>query len=272
MPDIFVNYRTGDEEATATLIERELSRRFGSERVFRASKSIGLGRSFPRELIIAVRRSSVMLVVIGGRWADAQGPDGGRALDNPEDWTRREILEAFESGLLVVPVLVGRATRLDRAALPPALSELADQQYRRLDHRNAEADLAGLGDELADLVPQLAVVDADRLPTEDRTADDGAAPARGNRTQARDIRQRAGIGTLNGDLSGTFVNEPQAPVHAGQGDQYNGNRYGAPQFSGDNRGVNYVAGNNTGGNHSSADNSGTVQQRFGGTRPCADED
>ncbi|WP_443080073.1 hypothetical protein [Streptomyces sp. P9-A2] len=29
MPEVFVNYRTGDEESAATMIARELSRRFG---------------------------------------------------------------------------------------------------------------------------------------------------------------------------------------------------------------------------------------------------
>nr|WP_234347941.1 toll/interleukin-1 receptor domain-containing protein [Streptomyces specialis] len=221
-----MNYRTGDEEGVATLIERELSRRFGDERVFRASKSIAPGHRFPRELLNAVRRSDVLLVVIGPRWTEARNQEGRRALDDPEDWTRREILEAFESGALVVPVLVGKATRLDRDALPPPLLELADYQYRRLDTRNAEADLTRLANDLADLLPQLAAVDTDRRrernqETTDRAGNDTAA-GRSIRTQTHDTRykQRGGIGTLNGDLSGTFVNESQGPIHTGQGHQY----------------------------------------------------
>ncbi|MFJ1708272.1 toll/interleukin-1 receptor domain-containing protein [Kitasatospora sp. NPDC088346] len=257
MPDIFVNYRTGDADSDATLIETVLSHRFGSERVFRASKSIGPGRRFPQELITAVRRCSVLLVVIGPRWAEAPAAGGGRALDDPEDWTRREILEAFDSGALVIPVLVGKGTRLKGADLPPVLSELADHQYRRLDNRNAEADLARIGDELAELVPELGAVEAARKA--DRRApqdDDGhvsnsAGEVHGTQIQARDLRhrQRGGIGNLTGDLSGTFIGESHGPVHAGSGNQYN-----APQFSGD--GVNYVAG----------DNSGAIRQQFGGRR------
>jgi hypothetical protein len=34
----FVSYRTDDEPGSAALIERELSRRFGSDNVFRASR------------------------------------------------------------------------------------------------------------------------------------------------------------------------------------------------------------------------------------------
>ncbi|MFJ2114307.1 toll/interleukin-1 receptor domain-containing protein [Streptomyces sp. NPDC087850] len=263
MPDIFVNYRTGDEEGAATLVERELSRRFGNERVFRASKSIDPGHRFPQELITAVRRSSVLLAVIGPRWAEARSADGRRALDDPADWTRREILEAMESGALVIPVLVNKATRLDRRALPAEMQELADYQYRRLDFRDTEADLSGLADELADLVPQLGAADTARKTESDQqqAADrpgDRRGEFRGTSLQAREVkqRQRGGIGNLNGDFSGTFISDPQAPVHTGDGDQYN-----APRFSGDNTGVNYTGG----------DNSSTVHQRFERRRRAAEE-
>ncbi|MCX5375859.1 toll/interleukin-1 receptor domain-containing protein [Streptomyces sp. NBC_00091] len=247
MPDIFVNYRTGDEEATATLIAHELSSRFGDDRIFRASKSIRPGQAFPQELLTAVRRSSVLLAVIGPRWSEAATRDGRRALEDPQDWTRREILEAFESGAHVIPVLVGRTTRLDRTSLPHELQELADRQYRRFHHRNSESDLKRIGDDLAELLPQLAAADkkaaagADPAPPQERA---GTA-----RMQVRDVRhrQRGGIGNLNGDL-GTFVSESAGPVHTGSGSQYNG-----PTFSGDGMGVNYVAGDNSGGMRQSVD-------------------
>ncbi|MGW5673989.1 toll/interleukin-1 receptor domain-containing protein [Streptomyces sp. NPDC003860] len=262
MPLIFVNYRTGDEEGTATLVERELSRRFGSESVFRASKSIAAGSSFPRELVVAARRCRVLLAVIGPRWSDAPTADGRRALENPDDWTRREILEAFENAAIVIPVLVGRTTRLRPEELPPVLAELADCQYRRLDHRNAEADLARLADDLEELVPELAEAAArqghgDMVP---RTADEedrgGAARVRAGVIKHR---QRGGIGNLNGDFSGTFVSEPQGPVHTGSGDLYNAReQQWGPRFSGDGAGVTYIAG----------DNSGTARQESNrGERP-----
>lgn len=40
MTDVFINYRTGDGDKTAALIDQELSGRFGQKRIFRASKSI----------------------------------------------------------------------------------------------------------------------------------------------------------------------------------------------------------------------------------------
>ncbi|MFD7546086.1 toll/interleukin-1 receptor domain-containing protein [Streptomyces sp. NPDC059816] len=262
MPDVFVNYRTGDEEATATLIAGELSRRFGDEAIFKASKSITPGQRFPDQLVTAVRRSSAVLVVIGEHWTEAESRNGGRALDDPEDWTRREILEALDSGALVIPVLVGRATRLDAAALPPELAELADFQYRRFSHRNDRADLARLADDLAGLVPRLAAVDTERTPAEQPSpghqGNTAGGEVRGSQTQARDVSQRlrGSIGHLAGDL-GSFVNEPQGPVNTGPGEQHNG-----PRFHGDGMGVSYVAG----------DNSGTVRQTSGRESRREDQD
>ncbi|MFE7268415.1 hypothetical protein ACFU9B_41625 [Streptomyces sp. NPDC057592] len=48
MTDVFINYRTGDGEKTAALIDQELSRRFGNGRIFRASKSIAPVRHTPK--------------------------------------------------------------------------------------------------------------------------------------------------------------------------------------------------------------------------------
>ncbi|MFJ3881243.1 toll/interleukin-1 receptor domain-containing protein [Streptomyces sp. NPDC090077] len=240
MPDIFVNYRTGDEEGSAALIAHALSSRFGSERIFYAGKSIRPGQAFPQELLTAVRRSSVLLAVIGTRWAEATTRDGRRALDDPQDWVRREIQEALDTGAHVIPVLLRGVTRLDRATLPHELQVLADRQYRRFDHRNAESDLKRLGDDLADLVPRLAEADTAAGPAaEDRTPQHNGSV----RMQVRDVRhrQQGGIGNLNGDL-GTFVNESSGPLHTGSGNQHNG-----PTFTGDGMGVNYVAGDNSGG-------------------------
>ena len=60
MPDVFVNYRTGDEESAATMIARELARRFGDERIFFASNSIEPGRRFPVELVTAVEECEAL--------------------------------------------------------------------------------------------------------------------------------------------------------------------------------------------------------------------
>ncbi|MFJ8043521.1 TIR domain-containing protein [Kitasatospora sp. NPDC096147] len=232
MPEIFVNYRTSDQGSTATLIERELSRRFGDDQVFRASKSIGIGQPFPMELLTAVRRSSVLLAVIGPRWMDARTTDGRRALDDPEDWIRREIIEAFECGVRVVPILVGGTSVLKRQDLPVTLARLADCQYRRYDDRDAEYNLRRIGDDLAEAVPQLA--DAERRIGSTAGSVTGSEGGGSSVVHAIDYRheQSGGIGNVGHDV-GTYINNASGPVHTGGGQQYNTIRSGAVEFHGD---------------------------------------
>ena len=252
MNSVFVNYRSSDEEASATLIERELSARFGADEIFRAGKSIRPGEDFERALLRAVHRCDLLLAVIGPRWLDAPGAAGGRALDDPGDWTRREIAEAFAYGITVVPVLVGDAGRLPAGSLPEDIAPLERCQYRRLNHRNAEADIELLAETVAELVPGLAR----RAP-----AAEEKAGGRGRNTfngQARDVYQAGtvneyrygGIGSVSAE-GGTVIGSAHGPVHTGSGDQINGTRVNGPQFNGG--GVNYVAGDVKDGGRLNAD-------------------
>ncbi|MFI0738208.1 toll/interleukin-1 receptor domain-containing protein [Streptomyces sp. NPDC021100] len=244
MPLVFVNYRTNDEEATATLVDRELSRVFGDENVFRASKSIGMGSRFPQELLTAVRRSTVLLAVIGPRWLKPAGPGGRSPLEDENDWTRREIHEALETGAIVIPLLVGGAQRLRHEELPVEIADLAECQYRRLNHRNADADLKTLTDDLVKLSPELAAAarsNGYQAPAEDQAAEVGEARVK---AQVIKHRQRGGIGNLDGDFSGTLVNEPQGPVHTGSGHLYQAReQHIGPRMSSDGGAVNYVVDN-----------------------------
>lgn len=246
MPEVFINYRTGDGEKIALAIERELSHRFGEELVFRASKSVKPGASYSRKLLEGVRGSSALLAIIGPNWLDA--PDkhqpGRRALDNKEDWVRKEILEAFRCGLPVIPVLEGRLTeRLNGDGLPRALARLADCQSLRVDTQQGHASLVHLGNELADLIPRLAESDRQRGASEksaaggDVSSSMGDVHDQGTGVQARDI---------TGDVGGTVIRNPSGAVHAGNGDQYNDRSQRRSQhFSGDNAA--YVEGDNHGG-------------------------
>ncbi|WP_432590021.1 toll/interleukin-1 receptor domain-containing protein [Streptomyces sp. HD1123-B1] len=236
MPDVFINYRTHDGEKTATTIERELSHRFGSERIFRASKSIRPGEPFPQALINGVRRSGVLLAVMGPDWA------GSPRLHDEQDWVRREIEEAYTCAIPVVPLLDGRRTeRLRTADLPAALAWLADCQSLRFDHQNASADLRTIGDALADLVPALREAGERTARTpEPGTVHNGVGEVNGAGTQSRDI---------TGDV-GTVIKGAQGPVHTGRGDIHQH----TPTITGD--GAAYVAGNNHGG----------ISHTFGGPR------
>lgn len=230
MPEVFVNYRTGNGEKTATVIWQALTQRFGKDRIFRASASIRSGDAFDEALEEAVRRSSVLLAVIGPGWADSPG------LREEHDWVRWEILEAFRCRLHVIPVLDGRRTeRLSPAALPPELERLARCQSLRFDSQTSERDLPYIGDELADLVPALAAADTTRgalpQPESGSVANSVSGRIDGHSVQARDI---------SGDVAGTVIKGMTGAVHTGTGPQFTN----SPQVTGDG---NIVAGTNHGG-------------------------
>ncbi|MBP0459930.1 toll/interleukin-1 receptor domain-containing protein [Streptomyces montanisoli] len=240
MTDVFINYRTGDGDKTAALIDHELSHRFGRKRAFRASKSIAPGRAYPEELLTSLRRSSVLLAVIGPDWTTFQ-----KELHDPEDWVRKEILEAFTCGIAVVPVLDGRKTeRLNRADLPDELARLADLQSIRLDGHDVETGLKRLGD----LVAEMAGL-------QDLDQDAASSPAPGSvRNSTGDVS-----GTVvqsrdfSGDVGGTVIKGTSGPVHTGQGNIYQNSRHisGGKHFSGD--GMTYFEG----------DHHGDIRHRFG---------
>jgi hypothetical protein len=215
---VFVNYRVGRGDGTATLIEQGLTRRFGPGKIFRASASIPPGARFHQEIMQAVRRSEVLLAVIGPGWTSMEGKQGGRALDNEDDWVRNEILEAFRCGVRVIPVLVGRTPRLTEDVLPPELKQLAHVQDRTFSHANVEGDLDRLADELARLVPGLA---DDTTPEGDRAPEGGAEDDRAPKPASASPRMNPSIRG-----SATIVQAEHFNVH---GDLFGGSNY---QFGG----------------------------------------
>lgn len=149
---IFISYRSNDAYTAAAFLHAELSNRFGAESVFLDYEDIPLGRDFAPELLGRVRSCAVLLVVVGNRWLD--GEVGQRPIDNPDDWVRREILEALEHDIPVVPVLVEGVEAIpDR--LPAELAFLTNRQHFVVRHRSHRMGIGNLGDFLARQIPRL---------------------------------------------------------------------------------------------------------------------
>ncbi|MFD1547316.1 TIR domain-containing protein [Nonomuraea guangzhouensis] len=211
MPDIFINYRTGDGENVAAYLDEKLSERFGSSTVYRATRSIELGQRFDADLIKNVRRCRILLAIIGPGWLNAMNRRGERALDATDDWVRKEIIEALEYGLVVVPVLDGaKLPRLQRQDLPEELADLADLQSAQLGSKDHAGDIARLGDFIARKLPHLTDAHAKEPLTE------------------KPFQPGNGIGATQGN-SGTIVNG----THTGSGSIYGGHHFSGP-------GTNYI--------------------------------
>ncbi|QEU95703.1 toll/interleukin-1 receptor domain-containing protein [Streptomyces kanamyceticus] len=239
MPDVFVNYRTGDGDQVATTLRNKLTDRFGEGRIFRASQSIRPGAFFDDELMRGVRRSGVLLAVIGPDWINHP------ALHRADDWVRKEILEALRCGIPVIPILAGRRTeRPTRNQLPKRLARLADCQTLRYDNQNDTYDIQRIGDVLTDLIPDLAKTEEVRPEsTPSGTTQNNVGTVHGgNVVQA---------GTVNGD-SGAVIKGAQGPVHTGPGNLYSNSAH--------------VTGENTISTVVSGDNHGGIRQDFGTVR------
>jgi hypothetical protein len=150
-PFVFINYRNCDQPWAAVTLDRVLSRHFGDDLVFLASKSVPPGTMFDESLLAAVRHSTVLLVVIGDRWF-ATGGDGQRLIDRRQDWVRLEIATAFAAARTVIPVLVGDVPRLSPELVPADIRQLARCQSVRLRHHHCRQDLAHLVEVLRELL------------------------------------------------------------------------------------------------------------------------
>ena len=154
---IFISYRGEDTYSYAALLHLELSRHIGDDLVFLDSESIEAGQDFSQQIVAKVRSSRVMLVVIGRHWLNALDPRGGRGIDDPQDWIRRELVEAFSAGVRVIPILTDESVIPSSDQLPADIAALSVCQYRRLRHRDASADMRRIITELIDKEPSLVM-------------------------------------------------------------------------------------------------------------------
>jgi tetratricopeptide (TPR) repeat protein len=154
---VFINYRGGDSASNGAWLYTELVHRFGDEHVFLDAESIPAGADFVEELLHRVRSARVVLAVIGPRWLVATDPTTGRRrLDDPDDWVRRELAEAFAVGVRVIPIVTDQAELPGEADLPADIAALYRCQARYLRRREPKSDLARIVADLVSMDPALA--------------------------------------------------------------------------------------------------------------------
>jgi hypothetical protein len=188
---VFLSYRTSDQPFAAAFLDHELTRQFGPDAVFFASRSIDLGANWETAMFAAVSASDAVLVVIGPHWLTATGKDGRRRLDDPRDFVRREIELGLQLKKQVIPVHLERRHVRDRDALPESLRELADKQSTVVAFRNSKPDLDRLATRLRRQIPALGRAKAESPdPTPGTTNIDNSDHSTRNTV----------LGTVNGNV------------------------------------------------------------------------
>jgi TIR domain len=129
--NIFISYRRSDSAPYAGRLFDRLTAHFSDPQVF-MDLEIKPGDDFVERLEEGVGRCDVLLVLIGPDWLGAADAEGGRRLDDPQDFARIEVLAALNRGIRVIPVLVGRAVMPSARDLPADLAPLARRQALEL--------------------------------------------------------------------------------------------------------------------------------------------
>ncbi|HEX4093261.1 MAG TPA: toll/interleukin-1 receptor domain-containing protein [Trebonia sp.] len=122
---IFISYRHADALPHARLLQINLRERFPDVHVFMDLDSIEVGLDFAKVITDAISACGVMVVLIGPRWATITNEEGGRRLDEPDDYVRFEVRTGLRRGVRIIPVLVEGARPPRREELPPDLRRLA---------------------------------------------------------------------------------------------------------------------------------------------------
>lgn len=141
---IFISYRRDDSAYPAGWLYDRLAERFGPEQIFKDVDSIELGEDFVQEIGEAVGQADVLLALIGRRWLNAPDEQGGRRLDDPDDFVRIEIEAALERKVRVIPILVEDAGMPREGDLPESLRPLARRQALELSPARFSSDTAKL--------------------------------------------------------------------------------------------------------------------------------
>jgi len=144
MAAVFLSYRRADASAAAGRLFDRLAARFGADAVFRDLDSIEAGADFAQSIEAALADAAVVLVLIGPYWLQARAESGGRRLDKPQDYVRRELEIALASPALVVPVLVEGARFPAQEALPASIRGLALRNAVELTERHWQEDCEAL--------------------------------------------------------------------------------------------------------------------------------
>jgi tetratricopeptide (TPR) repeat protein len=136
---VFISYRHMDTWEAAALIRVLLHERFKETDIFWDIESIDPGDDWQKAIEDTYARCKALIAVIGPEWTGTDSSGSGRAIDNPNDWLRREIEAAVARGILILPVLVNEAEMPRPDELPPSLAPLTNHQavsLRRDDHRS----------------------------------------------------------------------------------------------------------------------------------------
>lgn len=153
MTRIFINYRRQDSEGYVGRLYDHLTQHFPQQDIFMDVDSIPPGADFVEVLEEAVAGCDVMLAMIGPQWLSILDEQGGRRLEQWNDFVRIEISSALRQKKVIVPVLVGRARMPAPTDLPEDLQLFARRNALELSQQHFAQDVKKLVKVIQDAAP-----------------------------------------------------------------------------------------------------------------------
>ena len=141
---IFISYRRQDAAASAGRLYDSLTTYFGPDRVFMDVSTIRGGEDFVKCIEDTLDEAGACLIIIGKEWATVADKAGRQRLDTPDDFVRKEVEMALDTGLPAIPVLVDGAMMPPEEALPETLKKLARLNALSIHHDHWDNDVQRL--------------------------------------------------------------------------------------------------------------------------------
>ena len=163
---VFITYRRDDTWGTAELLYDRLADSFGAENIFLDTHNVQPGMDWLQEIKSHRDSCGVLLALIGPSWMSIMKQRQQRAreqaaLGEPEeDYVRFELEYALRgnSGIHVVPVLLGDDVPFTPQGLPRSLHPLTRIEVEQVRQKRFEADIAHLIDRLKTIAKLNAVI------------------------------------------------------------------------------------------------------------------
>lgn len=149
MQGVFISYRRLDSQSAAGRLADHIKEHIPKLPLFRDVETIEPGVDFVEAINRALQSCGVLLAVIGPRWVALTDANGRRRLDDPNDYTRLEIVTALQrNDVRVIPVLVEGAEMPATHDLPEDLRPLCRRNAVELTDKRWEYDVTQLEETL----------------------------------------------------------------------------------------------------------------------------
>src|SRR5271165_46551 len=153
---IFISYRREESRWSARSLRDRLIQRFDRRQIFMDVDSVGLGEDFVKAIEETVGSCDVLIAVIGAHWLTSTDEQGGRRLDNPEDFVRMEIATALRRDIRVIPVLVDGASMPRSTDLPDDLKGLVRRNALQISQTSFSGDCQRLVAAISQVLEEVA--------------------------------------------------------------------------------------------------------------------